>query len=586
MNRFQVTGRVISGSDAPVSNAQIRLISDLATLGASRDAVIAARTAVVWTRLLTGFAGHRWSAYISFVRDQVAGISFADFKAAVVAHNPTLQEDGYLFRAERSYVLPENDPAALAITWDRTLTGFAGNRWQCWSQLVAGKVIGLSWAQFKAQVVEQNPSLAETGYRFLADQQYALPQNPHLHEYELVTTTSASGRYRFDEVPTGTYRLEIRVDGQLRRELVLTVTADRHDELSLLTPTLLMQTSPEFVQRVQGEFRVNGQPFGRFVGVNLPHLLHYGDTNILPHAQEGHQREMLKRVQEVKGRVVRVFLPHHRCSNERIIERLQRVLGLMEEFRLYLLPAFIDLYSNAGAYPQTADLAVDYCDFQDGSGHRVRLSDAFFRERYKGFYWEFVQAVVTRFAGHPRILAWEIGNEMKHEVFLGPGARRGDPDQFVAFNLDVARKIKQWDGGRHMVTTGMLCTRHAYLEDRPDLVRKLYGEQESPIDFITVHAYENGADVDATLAFQLQRPVLVEEAGIPKQLDNFQGRLRADLRRWFEEHEYRHNGGDPRPRQRAAGYMLWRFDPLRIGEGSGEFHDDFNIIRQGFQEFV
>lgn len=586
MKMFKISGKVTGSTGAPVAGAQVRFISDLATLGAVPGAVVAERTAVVWTHPLTGFGGSRWRGYSKFVSGQVAGISYADFKAEVVAHNPTLQEDGYHFHPVQRYLMPKNDPAALAIEWDRPLAGFEGNRWQCWTRFVAGKVIGMDWDSFKEAVVAQNPALAASAYLFRADQTYRLPRNATLRHYEIVATTSASGRYLFSALPAGDYRVEVRVDGRLHVADTLAVTGDMERDFRPFAPVILMQVPSDFVQQTQGDFRLNGQPFGRFLGVNLPHLLHYGDTRILPNAQEGHQREMLRRVQEINGRVVRVFLPHHHCSNDLILERLRRVLGLMDEFRMYLLPAFIDQYSNSGAFPQTTDLEKDYFDFQDGSGHSRRLSDVFYRERYKGAYLEFVKAVVTTFANHPRILAWEIGNEMKHEIFVSPTARHGDPDQFVTFNLDVARQIKQWDGGRHMVTTGLLCTRHAYMEPRADLVRKLYGGQESPIDFITVHAYESGADVDCTWAFQFQRPVVVEEAGIPRQHGDYPGALRADLRRWFEETEYRHNGGEPRPRQRASGYMPWRFDPLRIGEGSGDFHDDFNIMREVFHEFV
>lgn len=155
-----------------------------------------------------------------------------------------------------------------------------------------------------------------------------------------------------------------------------------------------------------------------------------------------------------------------------------------------------------------------------------------------------------------------------------------------SINLDVARKIKEWDGGFHMVTTGMLCSRQAWMESRPDLVRKLYGTADCPIDFVTVHAYEQGADVDATWAFEFKRPLLVEEAGIPKDQEGFGDRLNSDLKHWFEQAEFSFPNGQKKPRQRAAGYLLWQFDPLHIGEGGGNLHDDFNVIREQFVQFV
>jgi hypothetical protein len=588
MDTFKVSGGITDDAGNPLAQALVRFIGSLETLGGMPGAVVSARTAVVWTQEVTGFAGHRWNAYRRFVAGRVAAIPFADFKQQVVEHNPSLLEDKYVFKTEGHYIMPQNDPATLEISWDRTLTGFDGNRWQCWNNFVAGKVIGMTWSSFKLAVVEQNhPLLAEDNYIFRADHKYKLPHHRNFTEYEVATVTSSSGRYVMPDLPAGEYRVEVMVAGRLRSVETLTVTADTRHDIVVVLPALLAAAPPlSFVYRSQGEFRLNNQGFGRFAGVNLPHFLHYGDKSVLQFSQPTDQREMLKKAQQVKARVIRTFLAHHKVSTQAVIDRLRTALGLMNELDMYLLPVFIDLYSNSGAYPDTTDFSKDYRDFQDGSGNRVRLSDAFFRDRYKGSYLGFVKAVVQEFAQHPRILAWEIGNETKCEIFVSPGKAQGDPDQFVAFNLDVARKIKEWDGGRHMVTTGMLCSRHAHMEPRPDLVRKLYGDEDGPIDFITVHAYEQGADVDATWAVQFKRPVLVEEAGIASNLDNFKDRLNGDLKRWFDDANFALPGGQSRPRQHAAGYMLWRFDPLHIGDSSGDLHDDLNIIRDQFAKFV
>ena len=379
------------------------------------------------------------------------------------------------------------------------------------------------------------------------------------------------------DLPAGEYRVEVMFAGRLRSVETLTVAADTRHDILVFLPTLLAQAPPAgIVRRNQSEFRLNDQGFGRFVGVNLPHFLHYGDTGILRFSLGRHQREMLEKAKQVKTRVVRTFLPHHKVSTTVVINRLRTALALMDEFDMYLLPVFIDLYNNSGAFPNTTDPSKDYFDFQDESDFRVRLSDAFFRDRYKGFYCDFVKAVVEEFTHHKRIFAWEIGNEMKSETLVidpnGEKHIQGNPDQFVAFNLDVAKHIKEWDEGRHMVTTGMLSSRQAHMGSRPDLVRKLYGNEDGPIDFITVHAYELGADVDATWAFQLKRPVLVEESGIPQDQDNFNVRLKGDLKRWFDKlssNSQRPRYSTPACRRiyglelRPAAHRRWQRQPAR-----------------------
>ena len=63
------------------------------------------------------------------------------------------------------------------ISWNRSLTGFSGNRWQVWQQYVEGQVNGITWEQFKDDVLIYNPDLEADGFVFQAGKQYVLPQN-------------------------------------------------------------------------------------------------------------------------------------------------------------------------------------------------------------------------------------------------------------------------------------------------------------------------------------------------------------------------------------------------------------------------
>ncbi|MEJ2748058.1 MAG: hypothetical protein P8183_09135 [Anaerolineae bacterium] len=71
---------------------------------------------------------------------------------------------------------PSPVPAG-GVSWTRPLTGFTGNRWQAWQQFVDGQVSGITWEQFKDDVLIYNPDLEADGYIFQAGKQYVLPQN-------------------------------------------------------------------------------------------------------------------------------------------------------------------------------------------------------------------------------------------------------------------------------------------------------------------------------------------------------------------------------------------------------------------------
>lgn len=580
MQTFELSGQVSDAMGEPVAGAQLHFISDLDTLGAQPNAVIERSSRVCWIREVSGLAGHRWNCYLQQVAGRVAGITFAEFKERVVIENPALVSDHYRFQPEKRYWLPDDCAVDPSLTWDRNVTGFAGNRWQCWQRFVQGKVLGLSWLAFKDGVVAHNPTLAQDKWLFRADQQYKLPRNPEQRQYELVTSTDSQGHYVLTELPQGRYRVEV-VSPQGQTSKPLTVEQDDTVNFVLEATLHLMAEAGPFVSVEGTRFMLNGSPWKRFVGVNLPLLLHYGDKQILATSEKTHQRDQLRKVNELGGRVIRVFLPHHTCDNAKIMDRLGKVLNLLEEEEfndLYLLPAFIDLYSNSGCYPHKTDLSLDYHDFGSGD-QRVRLSVEFFRQRFKGVYCDFVREVVSEFKDHRKIIAWEIGNELKAQV--KPGVH--DPAAFVSFCRAAAKFIKDIDPN-HLVTTGMLSTQHADFKSDPELVKRLYALADKPkvlIDFMTVHAYyENEPDQDAIWAQKLGLPIIVEESGVPLEhesqanLEQYNKGLEDDLRRWIKDSKFQEQARLP-----AAGYMVWKFDPAGSGDRSGKMYHDFGVMR-------
>lgn len=172
------------------------------------------RTTITWTRRITGFAGNRWNCWKTYVRGKVVGLTWHNFLAQVVAYNPQLIDDNYLFHANKTYQLPTNELISPDISWTRLLTGFSGSRWHCWVKQVQDEVTGMTWAAFRDAALEHNPNLAQDGYVFQPDKTYWLPENRSNPLYHVFTSTSKSGRYTLDGLTVaGTYEFYVKAWG-------------------------------------------------------------------------------------------------------------------------------------------------------------------------------------------------------------------------------------------------------------------------------------------------------------------------------------------------------------------------------------
>jgi hypothetical protein len=213
---------------------------------------------ILWSRPLAGFQGTRWQCWVDHVRGKVEGITWDEFVEVVVEFNPSLREDGYVFRDDKTYVLPENLPAPDEIAWTRSLSGLIGNRWQCWEAHVRDQVQGITWSEFMTGVVERNPVLREDGYVFLASKTYLLPENPATPVYYVHTVTDGQGRYAFTELTTpGNYRLIVEAEGCFRYHDRLSLQADMELDVTLVVKGARMAsqwegyaTAPEEVRRL------------------------------------------------------------------------------------------------------------------------------------------------------------------------------------------------------------------------------------------------------------------------------------------------------------------------------------------------
>jgi hypothetical protein len=61
-----------------------------------------------WHLQMTGYYGSRWDIWEKYVAGRIPGMDWKTFKDAVLAHNPHLETDGFVFCPEKSYLLPFN----------------------------------------------------------------------------------------------------------------------------------------------------------------------------------------------------------------------------------------------------------------------------------------------------------------------------------------------------------------------------------------------------------------------------------------------------------------------------------------------
>lgn len=582
-------------------------------------------TKVVWQRPITGFTGNRWNAWETFVKDKVRGISWPEFMEEVIRQNPSLAQGKPIFRADQFYRLPE-EAKGTRIVWNQTLTGFSGTRWSCWEQHIKGQVEGLSWNEFVQAVLVYNSMLTVNNNVFKPQHTYLLPHNQNMAQAYLFTWTDGGGRYRFAGLSEpGPYQVEVKTaDGLYHRSTVMAQNGKsyliqldagsvdvqqeqqkqrqeqekqrqqqeqqrqkqeqeqkqarqrqeqarlRQEQARLRRQKKVEQKQradkptrrTDFVQTNGSTFTVHGKAL-RFVGVNIRGLLHYGDTRLLRHSHHTHAAMQLRGAQEMGARVVRVFGANRHLGMEDTGNRLQLALDQVAAHDMYLLFSFTDVHHDTGF-----NVPGDERFYQDN-----RLNKAWYEGGYKENYLPFVEYLVKRFKDHPRLFAWELGNELKA---WAPGVVL--PDLFIQFAKDVSNRIRQLDSG-HLITTGIINSGN--LGCSPSQAKRLY---ELPnLDFMTAHVYYSKnnsnqwleleaqrAESDANLAQQLKMPFIIEEIG-------FEGGDRArltehHLRKWFDQ-------------KRAAGFMQWGLMATNqdIGDGDNRFgihgnHPDYRKV--------
>lgn len=121
------------------------------------------------------------------------------------------------------------------FTWNRILTDFAGHRWNCWETHIQHQVQGITWADFRDDVLRYNPHLNDDGRLFQADKSYFIPQNDPTPRAYAETTTDSDGAYYFilDDKPD-IYELRVENDTYERFVLPLAINGDTTQPVTLV----------------------------------------------------------------------------------------------------------------------------------------------------------------------------------------------------------------------------------------------------------------------------------------------------------------------------------------------------------------
>ncbi|MBN2470016.1 MAG: cellulase family glycosylhydrolase [Anaerolineae bacterium] len=302
-------------------------------------------------------------------------------------------------------------------------------------------------------------------------------------------------------------------------------------------------------------FVLDGRPF-RFVGANLREFVFYPRPDILPFAREEHQAEQLAAMTEMGMRVARL----HACHRQVPVSDARELLGsALDRLHQHGLLALVVLNDALGSYWVHGDERFH----THVLGHLDKHA-YFHDEGYSENYLPFVRDVVSTYADHPAVFAWELGNE--YAIHPQP-ATIEDGEAFLRFVQVVSDTIRANDLN-HLVTIGLVNTGHVAPNDRPGLNRFEYGKRlySLPnVDFLTVHFYEDNGEEqnslpDLEIARQVNKPLVVEEWGAVggEQV----GLTVATLQSWFG--------------QGAAGLLQWGLSATRsdIGVGDNEYGMD------------
>lgn len=311
-------------------------------------------------------------------------------------------------------------------------------------------------------------------------------------------------------------------------------------------------------------FERGGQTF-RYVGANIRGITHYGHGDALPFSQQSEVALNFQELSNMGGKVYRAFVAYNGITPQQAGDRMEYVLDLALQYDLYMIAALTDFYAATPFHPQGDDGYYQV----DLNGFNV-LNHDWFASGYQNNYRPFVQYLVNRFAGHEGLFAWELGNEIKDATFAN-----SDPNTFITFCHTMADFIRNLDPN-HLITVGLISVPNAGLSFTQG--QTLFGHPH--LAFLTVRSYHGSGDDDTPLAQNLNKPIIVEEAGFSTSDGDRPTLTQTDLNLWFG--------------RGVAGYLQWGFMASNNDNGDGDtvfgmdrvFHSDWNGLFTTYQNFA
>lgn len=298
------------------------------------------------------------------------------------------------------------------------------------------------------------------------------------------------------------------------------------------------QNFSQFVTKQRENFYLSNKQF-RSVGVNRYNLLTHNkpEGHRIGCANPFSEEELdttFASMQSMGVTTVRFWVFQSFTQGGKDLTRLDYVVKTAEKYNIKLIPVFENHWHDC------TEAGVKTTDWY-ASGYKNPYGT------YKLSLKEYIDIIVLRYKDNPTIFAWEIINE----------PRDVSEEVLRDFAQDVSGHIKSIDKN-HLVSIGMVgshTSEHSY--------SSVYGLPT--IDFVDYHDYDFEQQAlpvpladRIALAKRLNKPIIVGEAGIKKNVPNRDQLFAAKINDFFKE------GGDS--------YLIWSYGDSYITD------DGFNII--------
>ncbi len=312
-------------------------------------------------------------------------------------------------------------------------------------------------------------------------------------------------------------------------------------------------------------------------GVNMREFAYYDRRDLLPfpNAIPPTREFQVTALQQLGVPLVRFFAAQHHADINTNLAQVGLALDALQKAQMQAIVCLGDALAPSGFTIPGDD------DYHQGTplGH---LNKRYWHEPgYTQNYFPYVQKLVTRFANHPAVLAWELGNEF---AIQPQPSSPDDFNAFVQFVKIVSQDIKQRSPSK-LISTGLINTNQIVpggdTAARHEFARQLYSLPN--IDLISLHVYAEDKEddlalIDVEVAKSLGKPFFVGELGIDVATGSRAQFIQSQLQLWKD--------------RGAFSAMLWAFDdsPQDTGvadtKGFARRFGDYGAIRQVVASFA